>query len=68
MVRCPKLEVGRIARPYVVTSHGIARADATRFIHTVDRRLLEQSRRVEDPIEAKKNLIQVSYPHTSFDD
>lgn len=54
-----------MAKPYVAANRGVARADATRLLSSNDRRLSEQSRRVEDPMEVKDKIAKV-LAHTLY--
>lgn len=54
-----RLKTGVIDQPYITSRHGLARADPGRLLDNHTRRLSDQSKRVENPVNAREQIIKV---------
>lgn len=62
----PKLQSGKIAKPYVQSSHGVARTEGRSTISESQRMLSEQPRKIQDPVEVKQQKKQKGTFHNSL--
>lgn len=60
----PKLDAGRLDKPYVSTKGEIASVDARRLLEEKQREQANGIRKVEDPVTAKKLALEVSISNT----
>lgn len=56
----PKLETGKLEKPYVSHKDGVANVDAARLVAEQQRKQANGVRKVEDPVTAKKLAVEVS--------
>ncbi len=68
--RLHKLNPGPIAQPYIISAHGIARADQIRLVDEKDRH--STAHRLEDPVVMKKRAKKVRefvcLPFSAYDE
>ena len=55
----PKLDTGKLDRPYVSTTGAVATVDAHRLLEEKQRNGANGIRKVEDPVAAKKLAVEV---------
>lgn len=59
----PKLNAGKLEKPYVSSKADVASVDASRLLDEKDRKQANGIRKVEDPLTAKKAALEVSLVH-----
>lgn len=57
----PRLDAGKLEKPYVSTKGDVATVDASRLLPVKDRKQANGIRKVEDPVTAKKTAAEVRY-------
>lgn len=57
----PKLNAGQLEKPYTTTKNGVARVDSPRLLQEQDRKQANGTRKVEDPVAAKKLALEVCF-------
>lgn len=57
----PKLNAGQLEKPYTTTQNGVARVDSPRLLQEQDRKQANGTRKVEDPVAAKKLALEVCF-------
>jgi hypothetical protein len=58
----PKLDVGKLEKPYLQTRGEVSSVDARKLLDDRDRKLGNGVRKVEDPVTVKKAMQEVSPP------
>ncbi len=61
----PKLNPGKLEKPYISTKGDVATVDAKRLLEEKQRKKANTVRKVEDPVTAKKAALEVSPAHIS---
>lgn len=62
----PKLNAGKLEKPYVSTRGDVASVDASRLLEEKQRKQANGARKVEDPVAAKKEAIEVCWRQLSW--
>jgi len=56
----PKLDTGKVEKPYISSKGDVATVDAKRLLEEKQRKQANTVRKVEDPVTAKKTALEVS--------